>query len=166
MKGCKANNAGIASVKHINLSKIDIKAGEMTFGQRIELGKIFENQSLNDFQKFTKTFQCLYKYTPDITEVEKLSTHFEEIVTGLRSWIERENTMLQYTPTADEIRAGINELSKKIGEMGTIKALAKNYTTDPDEVLKWQYGKVFTILFTDLEEYKYRLRFEDVIRKK
>ena len=47
-----------------------------------------------------------------------------------------------------------------------IKALAKAYGKDPDEILRWQYGKVFGILYTDLEERKFEKKYQQQINGK
>ncbi|MCL1868375.1 MAG: hypothetical protein FWF72_05465 [Paludibacter sp.] len=44
--------------------EIDISAGKMTYGQRIELGKIFENAETNELRKFEQVFECMHKFTP------------------------------------------------------------------------------------------------------
>lgn len=155
----------LKTIDEILLSKIDIKAGKMTFGQRIELGKIFQSDD-SDAEKFEKVFICLHEYKPCVQDYEILVPYFKEIIEGITFWIEQETTLLKYEPSAEEISAGINELSSKIGNYGTIKALAKNYSKDPDEVLRWEYGKVFGILYTDLEEYKYQKRFSKVVERK
>ena len=50
--------------------------------------------------------------------------------------------------------------------MSTIKALAKAYGKDPDEILQWQYAKVFGILYTDLEERKFEKKYQQQINGK
>ena len=143
-------------------SKIDIQGGQMTFGQRIELGQIFTNEVLSDLDKFEMTFKCLHDLTIDPKDFSKHVEYYNSIVLGLKYWAEKENQLLHHEPTAKEKRAGIKELSAKTGEFGTIKALAKAYNKDPDDILLWKYAKVFGILYTDLEEYKYHLRYSEL----
>lgn len=144
---------------------IDIKSGELTFGQRIDLGKILANDT-SSLEKFQKVFECLHKFKPIESEYPKLLDYFTEIIEGIKFWIECETTMLKYDPSSEEIQAGVKELSKNTGEFSTVKALAKAYHKDPDEILKWEYGKVFGILYTDLEEHKFQLRYNKVIESK
>ncbi len=153
------------TVKKVLSSKIDIKAGDMTFGQRIELGKIFSGKD-DELLKFEKTFNCLHNFQPKLTEFKRLVPYFEEIVEGLKHWSTTEAKMLKYIPTPEEKQAGIMDLSKKIGEMGTVKAIAKTYAMDPDVVLGWNYSKVFGILYTDLEESKFNRKYQKVISNK
>jgi len=141
----------------------DIKVGEMTFGQRIALGEALSES--DPFARFKKTLEAL-----DIPNrplmYRKLVPYFHTVVEGMVEWAEKEARLLKYEPTAEEKKAGISELTKRIGEMGTIKAMAKAYGVDPDEILKWKYSKVFGILFTDLEEYKYQDRYNKVLEAK
>lgn len=147
------------------MEKIDIKGGKLTFGQRIDLGKIFQSDE-NEIVKFEKVFKLLHDFTPDIAQYNELLPYFNEIIEGIAFWIEQEQTLLKYEPTSEEMSAGIMDLTKKTGEFGTIKALAKNYSKDPDEILKWEYGKVFGILYTDLEEHYFQKRYNKVLEKK
>ena len=165
MKSNSLKNAVIKSAKYSKMSKIDVKVGKLTFGQRIELGKIM-SEDIDEEQKFLKTFKCLYNYEAKPIFYKSLLSDFEEIIEGLKFWMIQESTLLKYEPTPEELKAGIKELSIRTGEMGTIKALAKAYSCDPDNVLKWEYGKVFGILFTDLEEYKYQVKYNKVVESK
>ncbi|MDR1459461.1 MAG: hypothetical protein LBI60_04540 [Bacteroidales bacterium] len=142
------------------LNKIDIKGGEFTFEQRNDLGELFSSGK-TEVEKFKGAFKILHGIDIDFSDTEQIKNYieyFEEIIDGLRFWFEGEKKLLAYKPEPEEIRAGIKELSEKIGVLGTIKALAKNYSQDPDTILKWKYGKVFGILYADLEEYKYQKR--------
>ncbi|GHT33976.1 hypothetical protein FACS189434_09350 [Bacteroidia bacterium] len=154
------------SAGQILKNKIDIKGGKLLFEQRIDLGKIFQDTETAEIDKFDAVFKCLHGYKPAMLDYKKLLPYFFEIVESLRFWIETENEMLKYEPTNEELQAGIKELAAKIGEFGTIKSLAKNYATDPDTVLRWEYGKVFGILYTDLEEYKFQKKYNKIIENK
>jgi hypothetical protein len=144
--------------------KIDIKGGELTFGQRIEIGKILVEKDLEDFDRFRQTYKCLYKKEPSltITSARDAASEFEEIIEGIVFWIKKEAELLKYEPSPEEQRAGIIGLAAKIGEFGTVKAIAKTYGQDPDEILKWKYGKVFAILYTDLEEHKFQIKLQKI----
>ncbi|MDR1454650.1 MAG: hypothetical protein LBJ01_03265 [Tannerella sp.] len=142
------------------LKRIDIRGGKLTYEQRIELGELFAGDK-TEVEKFKETFRILHEITPDFGDTEGMKMYveyFQQIMDGLRFWFEKEKLLLDYKPEPEEIRAGIRELSEKTGHFGTIKTLAKNYARDPDDILKWEYGKVFGILYTDLEEYKYQKR--------
>src|ERR1035437_9486303 len=99
------------------LTHIDIKKGDMNFGQRIELGKIISTES-SELEKFEKVFVCLHEFKPEPKEYESLLVYFGEIIEGLKHWIELEAVMLKYEASEDEKKAGVKELSEKIGEFG------------------------------------------------
>ena len=144
---------------------IDVKGGELTFGQRIGLGKILASED-DVLIKSINVIECLHGFRPKYKQLVKLQEYILSIIEGIRFWVEQESTMLKYDPTPEEVKAGIKDLSEKIGEFGTVKALAKAYNTDPDVILKWKYGKIFGILYTDLEESKFSRRFQKVIESK
>jgi hypothetical protein len=147
------------------ISPIDVKGGKLTFGQRIELGKLYQSQ-LSEVEKFEQTFQILHGFTPKPRHYKSLITYFNQIIEGITHWIKQETTLLNYQPSAEEKQAGITDFTAKVGEFTTIKAMAKTYGKDPDEILEWEYGKVFGILYTDLEEYKFNQRYNKIIQAK
>ena len=144
---------------------VDIKTGAFTYSQRIDLGKILYGE-YNDLQKFEKVIKLMYGVTPKIYELENYTKHFESAIEGLIFWVEKEKELLDYKPTAEQLSAGIDELSKKTGEYGTILSIAKNFSKDPDEILQWKYGKVFGILYTDLQNHLFSERYQKVISKR
>jgi hypothetical protein len=149
------------------LKRIDIKGGKLTYGQRIDLGELFSGDK-TDVEKFTETFRILHDVTPDFSNAKEMKTYVDyyfQIIEGLQFWLEREKLLLDYQPEPEEIAAGIRELSKKMGCYGVIKTLARNYSQDPDDILKWEYGKVFGIVYTDLEELKYQKRLRKQYEK-
>lgn len=152
--------------KFILPKEIDVKGGKFTYGQRIELGKIFQNDELSEVDKFERTFECLHGFKPLVFQYKKLMPYFEKIVEGFTFWIQTEVAALNYEPTAEEISAGIKDLSQKLGEFGTSKAIAKAFGKDPDEILKWEYAKVFGILYTDLEEAKFQMKYQKILTDK
>lgn len=144
------------------LKEIDIKAGAMTFGQRIELGKIFSNQDLPEIEKFCQTFECLHDIRPKAKDFSKYVPYFTRIAEGMLHWAEMESTHLKHEPTPKQVAAGIKKLSEKTGDMGTVISLASRFTYTLDEVLLLNYSVVFVILLDDLEKYKYEKRFMEM----
>jgi hypothetical protein len=160
----KANEKPVKNVKTILSQKIDIKGGKLTYGQRIDLGIIFQ-ASATRYETVRRVFECLHEYTPCIEDSVLLTEYFNEAADGLRYWVEQEK-LLKYEPALEEIRAGILSMFEEIGEFGTVKAIAKAYHIDPDDVLKWQYGKVFGILYTDMKELRFNRSLNKVLETK
>lgn len=148
------------------MKKIDIKAGDMTYYQRIELGKILSNKELSDVDRFNAVFECLHNKKPNPLEYTSLLGYYKEIFEGIVFWSKLEEENLHYEPTDEEIRAGIKEYQKMVGDLSSVHSLARNFSKDPDEILKWKYSKVFGIFIDDLEKYKYQQRYQKIITSK
>lgn len=148
------------------ITKVNINDGSLKYWQRIELGQILTSTELDKVQKFMKTMECMLERTPEIEEYMECAEYYKEIIEGIRLWIEREKSELNYTPTPEEVQAGIDELSKEVGEFGTANELAKNYGKTPEEVLNWEYHVVFAILRDDAKKHKYRSNLNKIIEQK
>lgn len=147
------------------IQRIDIQGGQMTFGQRIELGRIITEKELTDIDKMKEGMQCLgAKWS--LRNTSEIVEYWYEVLLGIKYWIEREQTELKYEPSAEEKAAGIAQLSLLVGEMATITALAKDYSKDPDEILEWKYGKVYNLLFTNLQSHLFRERLNKELERK
>lgn len=147
------------------IQRIDIQGGQMTFGQRIELGRIITEKELTDIDKMKEGMQCLgAKWS--LRNTSEIVEYWYEVLMGIKYWIEREQTELKYEPSAEEKAAGIAQLSLLVGEMATITALAKDYSKDPDEILEWKYGKVYNLLFTNLQSHLFRERLNKELERK
>lgn len=147
------------------IKRIDIQGGQMTFGQRIELGRIITEKELTDIDKMKEGMQCLgAKWS--LRNTSEIVEYWYEVLMGIKYWIEREQTELKYEPSAEEKAAGIAQLSLVVGEMATITALAKDYSKDPDEILEWKYGKVYNLLFTNLQSHLFRERLNKELERK
>lgn len=147
------------------IHKIDIQGGQMTFGQRIELGRIITDKDMTDLDKMKSAMQCLdVKW--NLRNMSDMVEYWYEVLEGIKYWIEREQEELKYEPSAEEKAAGIIQLSLVVGEMSTIMALAKDFSKDPDEILQWKYGKVYNLLFTNLHSHLFRERLNKEIERK
>ncbi|MCL2596259.1 MAG: hypothetical protein FWD66_01065 [Paludibacter sp.] len=144
--------------------QIDIQGGKLTFGQRIELGKIFQTET-NTRIIFNSVFECLHNFTPLAIEVPGLMKYFESIIEGLKYWILIETELLHYEPSSQELEAGIMELGQSLGESGTVISLAKDFSIDPDAILTWEYGKIFGILRANLEQYNFEKKLNKVYER-
>lgn len=138
---------------------------EITFGERIELGQILTDKETSDVKKMLQCFNCLY---PDL--VVTFSTedmiHWKEILETINYWIKREQYELKYYPTQEEIVAGIEDLNKATGYMGTIITLAESFGKDPDEILTWKYAKIYNILYTNYQSFLFKKKLDKEVARK
>lgn len=148
------------------IGHFDWEGDSFTYGMRVELGDIFGNTEKSEYWRLCDAFKLVYGFDRRVLPMRKRLKVFDGIVKGLSQWIDKETQLLDYTPSDEELRAGIRDLGKKVGSMTTVKQLAKAYGTDPDKVLDWPYSKVFAILYTDLEERKYETKLSKEYERK
>lgn len=148
------------------IGRLDVAGGSFTYGNRIALGEIFRDEDRSSYRKMKDAFIELYGWSPLLIPLRRRVRVMTKMLEDIKGWLDRERQLLTFEPEPDQITAGIHELAKAVGDMGTVKAIAKAYSQDPDAVLKWEYAKVFGILFTDLEEHKYEKRYNKVIDEK
>lgn len=144
------------------VGRLDWGAGAFTYGNRINMGEILQRES-NEYRALCIIYKEVYGWSARWLPFRKRYKVFSMITKQLQGWIDKEQTMLRYEPTEEQKRAGLDRLNKAVGEMATIRALAKEYGQDPDTILSWQYGKVFGILLCNLEEHKYNERYKKII---
>ena len=150
----------------VKLGTVNITDGEFTYGNRIVLADIFKDENKSDYQKMKEAFREIYGYSCRWLPRRKRYRALIGIVDGFSEWIKREKMVLDYKPTQDQLNAGIEKYAQAVGAMSTVHAIAERFSTDPDVVLKWDYAKVFGVLFVDLERYKYQERERKVIDAK
>ena len=145
--------------------RIDIKGGKLTYGQRIELGQIHFNDKLTASERYIASMECLHPGWEHVFTPEWIAW-YAEVIEGIEYWMRRESTMLNYTPSGDELAAGFGDLGKTLGPMMTVMTLAEKFSRDPDEILTWEYGKVFGLLYADLENFKFQRRLRRIMENK
>ena len=141
-------------------------AGMFSYGQRIEVGQVFDNDELSAYEKMKQAWRVLYGWNGRLMPPRLRVKMFNRMLDGLKYWADLEKAELHYTPTAEEERAGLARLNSEVGAMGTVNALAQKFGKDPDEILRWEWAKVFGILRTDLKEYLYNRRLSEQYTKK
>lgn len=146
--------------KHIG--KLDWQGGAFSYGSRIAIGQILQEEP-SEYKAIKKIYREVYGFSAMWLLPKKRYRVFQLIIEALQGWIDKEQRLLHYEPSEEEKRAGIKKFSDAVGDMATIRALAKEYSQDPDTILKWSYSKVFGILYCNLEEHKYNERYKKVI---
>lgn len=150
----------------MRIRRYNMLEGTFPYGARIELGEIFKDESRSELQRGYDAWKALYGWSAKLMPIRLRAKRLTEMIEGLTEWIKKEQQMLNYTPTADEVAAGYEAYCKKIGVTGTIYALAKSFGVDPDVILRWPYAKVFGILYHDLEELKFSRAYDKVLVNK
>lgn len=143
----------------MRLSAVNIKEGEFTFGQKIEMMKLISSD-VCEVDKIKGVITILGGKIKRITRwnAKKILNYMSEVNSGLLYWADREQKLLSYTLSAEEKKQGYQELSKLFGDFATIDALSKRLNLKHDEVTDLQWCFVFAILWKDLEEHKIRMR--------
>lgn len=139
----------------MRLNKVDILKGKLTFGQKIDLLEVIVNEQ-SEAEKAKAIIRILGGRINKIRwwNVRRVLRYVKGVVDGLEYWAKAEAKALKYEPTAEEKKMGYSVLSKKFGIFNTVDALALKYMKDPDDILNWDYAKVFLILCKDLETHK------------
>jgi len=150
----------------MRIRKINIVEGDFTYGQRLAIDDIFQNAELSEYGKLKACFVELYGWTPRILPPRMRVRWIDDMVAGIEHWVRVEQATLKYEPTEDERKAGIEDYSKNVGHLANIKALAKDYGIDPDALLAWKWAKVYGIMLTDLESFRYQQRLTEVSNRK
>ena len=154
-------------MKRAPITPLDVKGGELTYGQRIELGGILANPTgRSEYELFVDTMQCLYGFKPTANEFKRYIPLFKSAVEGIAFWIKAESEQLKYTPSQEEKDAGVERYAKEVGEIGTAYAIAKEFSMDPDTILGWKYGKVFGYLRKQKADGDFQRRYNDIIARK
>ena len=147
--------------------EIDVKGGDLTYGQRLELGSILANvDKREEFELFLDTMECLYGRKPEDDEIKKCIPLFKSALDGINFWIKAESEYLKYESTAEEKEAGVEKYIKSAGEISTVYSIAKDFCKDPDEILGWKYGKVFGYLRKQKADSDFQKRYNNVLTKK
>ncbi len=149
----------------MRLREWNYKDGEFSYGQRIAIGDILTDEGRTWYQRLKACWRELYGWNARLMPARMRVRRFGRLTEGLRYWVELEERTLNYKPTDQEQKAGLMRLNEEVGHMGTIKALAEKFGTDPDVILGWQWGKVYGILHADLKEAEYHQRLTEQARK-
>lgn len=150
----------------IRLREWDYMNGEFSYGQRLGVGDIFQDENLSEYQRLKAAWKELYGWSLRLMLPFMRARRVKRMLDGIKYWADVESKTLNFEPDDDAKKAGIALLSEEVGTLGTVKALAEKFKCDPDVILGWQWGKVYGILYTDLKEYEYHRRLDKVLKRK
>lgn len=144
----------------------DIKAGDFTYGERIQLGRIMADQEMGDYERIRQVILCLHEIDCTPQTASELADYVQSIIEGFAFWVEQERQQLYIPPTPEEMQAGIDQLSKACGDMGNVVTLAEAFHCSFEEIYNKPYPEVFTIQKIHTERAKYERRLNQVYLKK
>ncbi|MDR2066109.1 MAG: hypothetical protein LBP85_10445 [Prevotellaceae bacterium] len=145
------------------ITEIDILSERFTFGQRLEFNRLSE--LTYDHQIIEAVIYVLYEIKVKPEYYVSVYGHVKDVLTKLNIWNEKEKA-LQYEPTPEEIRAGINQISDKLKEFATVDAIAKRMHISHDDSLKLPYSTVYMMLLADFEHSKFERRLSKIYENK
>ncbi|GEM_PF-6631677 len=144
----------------------NVRDGNITFEQYINL-----RTAITDFAKTNDIFilyQNVFKIllpNHKIDHKEKENINFvNNLLNELNKWAERENKTLTSQTLPQEEQAGIKTFSENVGWLGILIPIAKDFKTNPDEVLQWKYNTIYSILFYESQKNKYEQKLNNVYK--
>ena len=147
--------------------KRDIMAGEMLFGERLELGHIMEQYAKNPCSDIELTKQIILAlHDQPVTDegAAMLAKYAREVVDGYLAWKDRELKECMPPQEPEAVNAGVEQLAEEIGDHGAVVDLAERFGFTFEQVYKMPYKDVFTIWKVDAARARYRKRLDKVLQ--
>lgn len=135
----------------------------MLYGERIGLVRILSDTTLGEFGKAREIIKLLHDIDITPHDAASLDGYIVRIVQGLNAWLLREKNECYVPPLPEQMQAGIETMSKEIGDMGGVVAMAKQFCWTFEQVYKMPYTDVFTIWKVDAEREKYERRYHKIM---
>lgn len=144
----------------------DISEGDLTYGERIELGRIVRDENMGDYQRIKEVCQCLYDVEVTPEQAVHLTDHVAKVLTDIIDWMKKEQQEFYIPPTPEEERARIQDLTKACGDMGDVVSLAESFQCSFEEVYNKPYLEIFTIHKVHAERTRYERRLNKVYQER
>ena len=160
----------------------DIK--QKSFGQKIIAQKIIKPQKDKDFEmqtavdlvanymmpictkrKFDKEEVNEFKIKLESCSFIHIFEVFLNIADQLKSIIEKESKVLSFSPTTEQIQAGIKSFDI-LGEFNAIDNIAKGDPLKYEKLLELDYNTIFLKLLKSNLSSKFERKYNDVLRSK
>lgn len=136
---------------------------DMSYQQRLSLGELFNRQP-SETEAIMESYKIIYKKEPSLKDLAHyIKEDFEDMLEGLKIWIDSEAEYLHYEPTPEEISAGINQLKCPLS---TAVSIGKDFGLMPNDVLERPYSEIFTILWSNNENAKFEKKLQKIMNRK
>lgn len=141
------------------LTAKEIKEGEFTYGQKIELTNALRRQE-DETKKIKRIAEILNGKPLNVVQIGKQYKEILKCMEALKFWIELESKFPRSELSGDEIRAGAKDLTAEIGEAGQAISIGARFGKLPSEILDTNYNEIFLILNEQahVSAYEKRLR--------
>ena len=144
----------------VRIKPIDLFSSQFTFGHRLWMGKAAQ-EAKSDFELLRMIFDGLHEFEIKPCHVRKVYDYFDDMLKRLQRWCEYEK-QLNYEPTIEEKRAGIEIIGKKLKEFATIDAIATRMRISHDQALQLPYDTVFKMLLKDMEQSRFERKLNKI----
>ena len=149
------------------IAKRDIAAGDFTFGERLQLGRIFSSDNKgDDIQRTKDIIECLHEKIIDDKEAEQWLPYALEVCEAYVQWRKREDTECYVPPQQEALQAGVEQLAQETGDMAGVVDLAERFGWSFEKVYKMPYLDVFTIWKVDASRAKFQRRLNEVLKNR
>lgn len=146
--------------------KRDIMAGDMLFGERLELGHIFQQADTPDIERTKQVIRCLHEVTVSDKAALLLMPYAIEVAEAFVKWKEREEQECYVEPQEEARQAGVEKMAQACGDYAGVVDLAERFGYSFEQVYKMPYKDVFAIWKVDAERAKFQRRLHSVLQKK
>lgn len=150
----------------LNFKERDIESGDMLYGERIQLARIFSDGQSTDFDKIRETIKLLHDLEVGPKEAAELQPYVERIIRAFNDWLEREQKECSVQPTQDQSAAGFQILADELGDMGNVVQIAEQRGWTFEQVLKLPYTEVFTIWKVSAANARFEQRYMALMERK
>lgn len=144
----------------------NIAAGDMTYGEYIQLCTILRQEQLNDLCITQQIVELLHGRKVSLYRAIGLLPYAKRVNDAIVEWIKREEIECYVAPTQEQQEAGIEKMAKECGELGAIVSLSETYQCSFEDVLKMPYTDVFAINKVNAQRALFERRYNKVMEAK
>lgn len=143
--------------------KDDLMIGRKTYGQ-LEQAKTFL-QYKKPLLALTEIVELYYGENINDTPFVDSMGRGLELISKIDLFLKGFPELYEYEPTAEEIEAGVEDLSA-LGSFYTVKKISEKYQKHPDEILKWEAAVAYSILKADAIESRINRNLQKIAMRK
>lgn len=148
------------------IRKRDIAGGDMSYGEYIQLCRVLSQENADDIQICQQLIKTLHNKDIGVRAAKRLLPYAKEIAEGIIAWVQREKDECSVPPTNEQIAAGLDKLSKEVGDMGGVVAISQQMGMTFEQVYNLPYVEVFTLNKVESARIRYERRYTKVLERK